>query len=480
MKTVRKISSLLLAAIMLLTLTVTAFAAGSNTVTVNGAKSGETYKLYKMLDLAVDDAHTAYSYTVVTEWDGFFKDTGAGAAYVNIDSQGYVTWKSEKKSDENMAEFGKAAAKFAADNSLTPETIKATSDKVQFTGLENGYYLVTSTLGTRVIVATTPDASNATINEKNAEPTVTKQVKEDSTNAWGETNTAQIGDTVEFKTVINAKSGAKGYVLHDKIEAGLTLNNDSVKVKVGESYLTVTTDYTVAFENRDSCAFEITFTQAYLDTLKADTEIEVYYTAVLNDKAEIHTKTNDNTTWLTYADSGKTAEDTTKTSTFEFDLVKTDSSKKVLNGAKFKLYDAQTGGTEIILVKEADGSYRVATKAEKDASDFTAAEIEAGKATIKGLDGDAQTIYWLEETEAPVGYNKLDARIQVKLENTNLTATVKDGTYQEGGVQVINNTGAELPSTGGIGRTVFYVAGAVLMLGAVILLVSKKRMSKYE
>lgn len=160
-----------------------------------------------------------------------------------------------------------------------------------------------------------------------------------------------------------------------------------------------------------------------------------------------------------------------------FDIIKTDSSMKVLNGAKFELHDAQTAGNKIDLVKVSDGVYRVATATEKGAEGFTSAVIEAGKATVKGL--DAGTTYWLEETEAPAGYNKLAGRVEVKIENTNLTTTMTGDTWAQGngGVQITNNSGALLPSTGGMGTTIFYVLGSVLVLGAVVLLVTKKRMS---
>ena len=160
-----------------------------------------------------------------------------------------------------------------------------------------------------------------------------------------------------------------------------------------------------------------------------------------------------------------------------FDIIKTDSSMKVLNGAKFELYDAQTAGNKIDLVKVSDGVYRVATATEKGAEGFTSAVIEAGKATVKGL--DANTTYWLEETEAPAGYNKLAGREKVEIVETNLTTTMTGDTWanDNGGVQITNKAGALLPSTGGMGTTIFYVLGSILAVGAIVLLVTKKRMN---
>ena len=109
MKHIKKLASLLLVLVMVFALATTAFATGTNSITVNGAQKGETYTLYKMLDLIVNEANTAYSYTVNTEWNDFFT-TGAGKDYVDIDTQGYVTWKESKKDSTSMEAFGKAAA----------------------------------------------------------------------------------------------------------------------------------------------------------------------------------------------------------------------------------------------------------------------------------------------------------------------------------------------------------------------------------
>ena len=110
MKKTKRIATVLLALVMVLSLSVCAFAAGTNSITVNGAQGGETYKIYKMLDLKVDLDKNAYSYTVNDAWKAFFTGEGAGAAYVTIDS-GYVTWKAGKNSAADMAAFATAADK---------------------------------------------------------------------------------------------------------------------------------------------------------------------------------------------------------------------------------------------------------------------------------------------------------------------------------------------------------------------------------
>ncbi len=502
MKHTKKFVSLLLTLVMVLAMASTTFAAQEGTltggsITINDAVPGQTYKAYQILYLesyspevknedGIVQKAGAYSYKANSAWESWLRTK---TNYVQFDSQGYVTWVG----DANPAEFAKEAQAKATSSGINPDAIATappaadgkTYSTVTFNNLKLGYYLVDTSLGTLCSLDTTNPS--VVMEEKNEVPVPDKTVKEDSTGNYGESNTAQIGDTVEFKTVIHAKKGAQNYKLHDQMEAGLTLNRESIVVKVGESELTKDRDYTVEFNvpckdkhnNPATCDFEITFTDAYLSTITANTDIVVFYTAVLNENAEIANATNDNDTKLDYGDDSYSEWDTTTTKTFKFDIIKTDSNKKVLDGAKFELYDAQTAGNKIDLVKENNGVYRVATADEKKAEDFKSAVIEAGRATVKGL--DANTTYWLEETEAPAGYNKLSGRVKVEIKNDNLiTAMDKtEDTWQEndGGVQITNKTGAELPSTGGMGTAIFYIIGSVLVLAAVVLLIVRKRMS---
>ena len=478
----KKFASLLLALAMVLAMTVTASAAqeGSLTggsITINDAVPGETYNIYQLLYLESYNADTnAYSYKANSAWESWLKTQ---TAYVSFDDQGYVTWV-ENADPAAFAKLAQAqAATMTADGTAdAPAAAEGkTYSTVTFSDLKLGYYLVDTSLGALCSLDTTNP--NAVMEEKNEVPTIDKQVKEDSTGSWGDENTAQIGDTVEFKTTIHAKKGAQNYVLHDKMSEGLTLNPESISVKVGETALTSGTDYTVVTSGlTDDCDFHIAFTQTFLDGISANTDIVVSYTAVLNDKAVISTDANTNRTKLGYGDKSETQWDETKTYTFKFDVVKTDSDKKLLTGAKFELYDAQTGGNKIALVKESDGVYRVATDAEKNAEDFVSAVIEAGTATVKGLDAD--TTYWLEEIEAPAGFNKLPERVEVAIVGANLSTTFEGtGVYEDtmGGVQITNKSGTELPSTGGMGTTIFYVIGSILVVAAGVLLVTRKRMS---
>ena len=417
-----------------------------------------------------NDDYTAINYKVSAKWAAFFQDGAKGLDYVTIDDQGYVTWKV----DADKAAFAKDAYAFAQASSIPNDgQDKATSSTVKFENLTLGYYLVQSDLGVLCSLDTTmPDV---TIKEKNSQPTVDKQVQENSNGTWGDTNDANIGDTVNFKTTINVVDGQpKNYVLHDKMSNGLTFDAGSVEVKIGDRTLTLGSDYTLITNPKDGCTFEIEFKE---NVLKPNDVVIVTYSATLNEKAVIYPEPNTNETKLVYGEGSETTWDETKTFTYQFDLVKTKTDKTVLDGAEFKLYDAKTEGNEIALIDEGNGVYRVATAAEKAAEGFVSATIKAGKVTIKGLDSGT---YYLEETKAPAGYNVLAERVEVKIDHANLTATVEGDTYVSGGVQVINQTGAELPSTGGMGTTIFYVVGGLLVVAAGVLLVTRKRMSKSE
>ena len=462
MKHAKKLASLLLALVMVFALATTAFAAGTNSITVDGAQKGETYEIYKMLDLIVNEDQTAYSYTVNSNWTNFFTDDGAGAAYVDIDAQGYVTWKEDKDTASDMEAFAKAAAAFASANGLTSvvDAITPTEDgAITFNNLDSGYYLITSTNGTLAMVKTTPKNPAATVNEKNPDHTLDKQVQEDSDSSWGKANSAQIGDIVNFKTTITVKKGAKNLIMHDKMEDGLSFNADSVAIASltkGRDYTVVTTDLT------DGCTFEILFKQSYLDTITADTTLTVTYNAVLNKSADI-TNGEKNDAKITWGDASNTEWSETVTKTYQFDILKYDAKddqKNPLAGATFQLKDAS--GNVVKLVKVSDTEYRVANGNEAGAVDeFTT--VASGKIVIKGVDLDK---YTLVETAAPAGYNKLKDPVEVTVPETNALT-----------VEVPNASGTELPSTGGMGTTIFYVLGSILVIGAAVLLVTKKRMS---
>lgn len=487
MKHLKKLAGCLLALVMILTMSNVAVVnavQGTNndngSITISNAEKGHTYKAYQILVLeSYDTNKEAYAYKANSAWENWLK---AQTTYVSIDKQGYVTWVD----GADAAAFAKAALAYAEENSTTiipADTQTLATDSadttVKFNNLNLGYYLVDTTVGTLCSLnTTTPDIK---MEEKNEIPPVKKEVQEDFTGSWGEENTAEIGDTVNFKTTITAKKGAQSYILHDEMSPGLTLDGDSIKVQVNGVDLAAA-DYTIKTTGlTDNCDFEIEFAQSYLDTIAANTDIVVTYSAVLNENALIYDNENMNKTKLTYGDDSdyETTWKETKTYSFSFDIVKTDDSNKLLDGAEFELYDAETGGNKIPLVKESDGTYRVATEDEKKAEGFASAVIQAtnGKATVKGFDDN--TIYWLEETKAPDGYNKLAGRVEVEFgTKANISTSMTGDTWVEGngGVHIVNKTGSLLPGTGGMGTTVLYMAGGVLVIAAGALLIFRRRM----
>lgn len=466
MRHLKKLLGLVMATVMVFAMTATsAFAAqGTNNdngaITITNAEVGHTYKAYQVLVLeSYNTVAKAYSYKADDDWSDWLKTQ---TNYVSIDGQGYVTWVK----DADAAAFAKAALAHAEEAKIQPDaTATATSATVEFTGLNLGYYLVDTTVGSLCSLDTT--IPNVEMEEKNKVPPVDKKVQEDSDQSWGDSSTAEIGDTIPFETTITANPGAQNYILHDEMSAGLTLNKDSIQV----TGLTAGKDYTVTTDGLgDDCDFHITFSQAYLDSITTETEIKVTYTAVLNENAVIANPGNPNKTLLEYGTDKRTEWDETKTYTFKVDVVKTDGDNKVLDGAQFKLYDANTGGNEIALVKESDGVYRLAKDGETGVEYITTVN---GQLEIKGF--DAYTKYYLEETKAPDGYNKLPGRVEIAVEKANLEASVSNGTWQTGGIHVVNKAGSLLPTTGGMGTTIFYVAGGIIVVAAAGTLVYRKR-----
>ena len=495
MKQLKKSVSFLLTLIMTFTLSITAFATaegdlGGGSITINDAVPGGIYKIYQLLYLESydpdggTDGNGAYAYKANSSWDPWLKQQ---TQYVKIDSQGYVTWVD----GAIAADFAKAALAYAESQGISAdgqETAPAaasgnTYSTVTFNSLKLGYYLADTSVGTLCSLNTTNP--NAVIEEKNDVPTIEKEVQEDSTGTWGEENTAQIGDTIAFKTVITAQPGAEEYILHDEMSDGLTLDPDSIEAEADGISLTADDEFTVVISGLgDNCDFHVIFDQDYLDTINAETIITVTYNAVLNGDAEISADPNTNKTKLNYGEDSRleTTWDETKTYSFYFDIVKTKTDNTLLDGAKFELYDAKEGGNKIPLVKDSGGTYRVATKEEQAASDFVSAEIEAaiGRAAVKGLDAD--TIYWLEETQAPAGYNVLAERVEVAIADKNLSTTLTGDTWTDGdgGIHIVNETGALLPTTGGMGTTLFYIGGGALMAGAAVIFAIKKHKENEE
>lgn len=525
-KSIKQILSLLLVALMAVSLLGTAAFAtevnppaepetetGNNSIAVTGTKVGEVLTLYRMFDLSVDDESDpkAFRYTVNADWTAFFTGEGAGAAYVTLDAtDGHVTWKEGMDTAEKMIALGQAASAYATANSLQGTSSgELTGTSYTFEGLVPGYYLITSTLGTKAIIDTTPSKPAPSIAEKNPEDTIDKQVQEDSTEEWGTSNDAQVGDTVNFKSTVTLQPYTTNVKVHDTMTDGLAINADSILIEGltkkaaaaddaeptgegSEETEEAAYDYEVLVPGEDGETFTVIFSDSYLASLTAQTELVITYNAILTEAAIVTGEDGtavvdqNNKTKVTFGNKQTSTEKTTETKTYSFEVFKhaTDSEEN-LGGAVFQL---QKAGTAVKLFKIDDQNYRVATAAEITAAgedvvaysdELTAEELaiannkitdyfittDEDNIVILGVDNDDD--YTLVELRAPDGFNKLSSAVEVTVGS--------DNAYK---ANVENKSGTELPGTGGIGTTIFYIVGSLLVVGAGVVLITKKRMGK--
>ena len=465
MKTTKRILAMVLAVIMVMSLATTAFATmeGSltgGTITITNAVDGNTYSAYQILYLESYDAGAGkYVYKANSAWAEWLKTQ---TQYVTIDGQGYVTWVNEA----SAADFAKAAQTQLSGK--TPDkTATATGGKATMTNLKLGYYLVDTTLGTLCSLDTTNPSVE--MEEKNEVPTTTKEVKEDSTGEWGEANDAAIGETVEFKANITVEKGAINYILHDTMSAGLTYQGVT-GVKIGETAVAAK-NYTVKASGTCGCTFEVVFDNAYIATLAENTVITVYYTAVVNENAVIAEPGNPNKVQLSYGEKptpDRTPEDTTITYVWEMPIFKyTGTNKTPLAGAKFSLYTNENCTDVVKLTDKGNNVYKVDPNG-------TVTEITTDASGLFEIEGLDSGVYYVKEIDAPAGYNKLADAISVEITDE---GEVKQNGEIVNRVEIENNSGTELPSTGGMGTTMFYVFGAILLLGAAVLLITKRRVN---
>lgn len=496
MKLIKKIASIMFAFMMVVSMscnvkadeTTTATTGETGTITINNAIPGQTYTIYKILDLesyssnVVEGNETGnFAYKSAPEWKVFLKGNDINNKYITFDGE-YVLWK-EKADPVAFAKLALDYAKqHANDNDVFTKInytkqITATSSTEEFTGLKFGYYLIDSSVGTLCSLDTTKP--EATIEEKNGVPSVEKKVRNTQNGNYNTSNTASIGDTVYFQTTITAQPGAQNYVLHDKMTKGLTFNdNGNVEVKKGGTTVD-SSNYTLKTNGfTDGCAFEIVFDQDFCNTLNTNDTITVAYSAILNENAVIDGEGNKNETKLKYGDSQETQPSVTNTKTFKMDVFKFYIDKndltteKGLADAKFTLSKNQNGTDPIKLIDKGSNTYRVAKTDETN----TITEVitpDNGRFTIQGLGAGT---YYLTETKQPAGYNKLSGLVTVEIDE-NGKVKVKKGANLEDAteVKVENKTGTVLPSTGGAGTTMIYLVGAVLVLGSGVVLATKRR-----
>lgn len=510
MKHIKKLASLLLVLVMVFALATTAFAEETTySITINNSAKDHTYEAYQIF--TGDLSGTTLSNIV---W-------GSGVSEAGQTALGDAAAKAETlKTEADAKAFAKAVAPYLTTAAGSANTV--TDGKYVISGLAAGYYLVKDQDGsltgdndsyTEYIIQV---VGNVTATPKSDVPEVQKKVKDinDSTDTtktdWQDSADYDIGDSIPFQLKATLADNVSSYttykvVFHDTLSKGLTYNNDA-KVYIdgtGTNGFTVT-----ATVNADGT----TTLTVSCDDVKApgagnSSVITVEYTAKLNENAVLGSAGNPNEAYLEYSnnpnksekgnnETGKTPKDVVIVFTYKTIINKVDSENKPLTGAAFKLEK---------LIKGKDGAADTWTTVKEFTVDETTTSF-----TFSGLD-DGQ--YKLTETKTPVGYNTIDP-IYFVIEathdetadaptlktlnayltdaNGNKQTEMKDGesvnidlgtvdlTAGSITTTVVNKSGSELPSTGGIGTTIFYVLGGVLVLAAVVLLVTKKRMSGAE
>ena len=521
MKTIKKLMTLVLSIAMVLAMSVTAFAEDATTstykITITNATAGHTYEAYQIFvgELAKKDNKLILSNM---EWGNGI--TSDGITNLNVDAK----TKAESLTDEAAAvKFTKDVAGYL--QNPVPSNFQNSEYVISLS--EPGYYLVKdkdNTLSDKDDFYTAyimQVVGNVRATPKGDKPTLEKQIKHNDNGNWGVVGDNQIGDTVEFRTITTVPDTQGytkyNYIIHDKMSEGLTSNvsnnnaNNNIVIKVNDDDQEVLDQkyYNVEVDPENSNKFSITVNilQAIEDgIIESGNSLYTYYTGTLNSSALIYDEgKQNNIAYLEYSNNpnktdekGKTPEKKVYDWTFKMEVNKIAGDNTQLDGAKFvlsrtsnlgnlKSADIDTNAKQVQdkLIKFVQGRDKTTGKMTYTVSaKGTVYEIVAGDVIIKGLDDAVD--YYLYETKAPEGgYNKLEGPTKFKIsaeynptgdECETVKAEINGERDKELKVDVINNQGSTLPSTGGMGTTIFYVVGTILVLAAVVLLITKKRM----
>ena len=509
MKHIKKLASLLLVLVMVFALATTAFAEETTySITINNSAKDHTYEAYQIFTGNLSG--TTLSNIV---W-------GSGVSEAGQTALGDAAAKAETlKTEADAKAFAKAVAPYLTTAAGSANTV--TDGKYVISGLAAGYYLVKDQDGsltgdndsyTEYIIQV---VGNVTATPKSDVPEVQKKVKDinDSTDTtktdWQDSADYDIGDSIPFQLKATLADNVSSYttykvVFHDTLSKGLTYNNDA-KVYIDG---TETNGFAVtATVNADGTTLTVSCDDVKALRAVNSSAITVEYTAKLNENAVLGSAGNPNEVYLEYSnnpnksekgnnETGETPKDVVIVFTYKTIINKVDSENKPLTGAAFKLEK---------LIKGKDGAADTWTTVKEFTVDETTSSF-----TFSGLDDGK---YKLTETKTPVGYNTIDP-IYFVIEathdetadaptlktlnayltdaNGNKQTEMKDGesvnidlgtvdlTAGSITTTVVNKSGSKLPSTGGNGTTIFYVLGGVLVLAAVVLLVTNKRMSGAE
>jgi len=521
MKRMKKIMAVLLAAIMTMAMAATAFAAETvaaatgNTLTVN-VKTGEgvstqtlkdqTINLYKLFDVTESKSGetTNYAYTVNDTYKAALASV-LSIAETSKDEEfaAKVTGLGVNNSAE-VQQFANDFTAYALKNSLaaTKTSGKITDSKTayEFTDLAAGYYLVYVTGGKEIQSSlVTVDATTNTVNLKTEAPSITKTADKD---------TVSIGQVVKYTVTgsIPDTTGYSEYVykIHDELTSGLDFVNDENGAALEEGATTV--NVTVAFKDtKDASTAPTTATLDTENNRKMSLDLSAWVKANQTNKGKVFTVTyyakvnkdavvtNSNKATLEYGNNPDNTTITTpsevKTPTYPLDILKKNKKgDKKLAGAKFRLYSSEADAkandeSKAIkvspVVAGATGNYVVDSTS--TTTEFESVESIDGKNYNLHVNGLAAGSYWLVETEAPAGYNKLTAPIKIEItksadtEVNNWTIS-KDGTVETDKIiDIENSTGSLLPSTGGMGTIIFAVIAAILVLGVAVSFIRDKR-----
>ena len=470
MRKIKQALVMLLAAVMLLGTVTTAMAATAMTdkgsVKITNAVAGVTYKLYRIFDISGISGDNKAAFITNAKWNdavrnfnlgfGEFVGTGVGSA---------VTIK-DFNSDANAQALAEKVVEAAAANSIAPDVTASTdaSGEKLIENLQYGFYVMVSDrqgdTAARYTTFTVMSANAVEVNEKNTKaPTIDKKV--DNLQA----TSADFNQVLNYTITVTAAAGTDTYTITDTLPTQITLDTNSVTISKNGTDLTITNDYTLT---ATTTGFTLTLTPAARAALKDNDVLVVSYQATL----QPNTTTMDaytNTATLSYGED-KNISDTADVFSGHITFEKRDNHNNILAGAKF-------------VVKNLDGQYAKLNGSGHtwafdswvdDAEQATVITTE-NTTTAVIVRGLKSGIYKLVETEAPAGYVKgADTEITINKELSEEQGNRLIGLFTEKAT-VINTQGSELPETGGIGTTIFYIAGALLALSAVALLIVKRR-----
>lgn len=445
-------------------MTVAAFAAGDTSSTTKGSititnpKVGTTYTAYKIFDVTYNN-DGAYAYTMKAKPQSEWYNVVNGYAGINLtldlNGENYVVEKNDQFSTSDFVQLLKTNV--AGKTKSAEVTAQEGDTSLTFNQLDLGYYFVTTSTGAVCNLTTTNHAVD--IVDKNDIPFNKTDNKDNVT----------IGDTVNYE-IIGKVPDTTGfteytYEIADEMSDGLTFDATTIEITVGGTKINPDTNnaYTLATNKK---GFTLTIDAMKLNG-QTGQEIKVTYSAKVNEKAAGVVSKNKATLKYsndpTNTESTNTLTDEENVYSAKIVIDKYDSkNNKKLSGAKFVL-------------KDKDGNFYkyengiVSWKSDQKDATEVITDIN-GAAEFKGL---INGTYFLKETKAPEGYNMLTSEVSVPVngsedDETSLTVTS----------EVKNSTGTLLPSTGGIGTTIFYVLGGILVLGAAVVLVTKRRMNE--